>query len=140
MQPDQIRKLGRIAAMVYLAMAVLWGVTVLVYYLSLRWPLIVYSSWSIYLPFAISALILRAAYLGWFRWSPLAVRHLLSWPFAFLTIALLTFSFAALNLLRAPLTPFEFMVAGFPVIAIIFSYWSYRRTSRRVSDRAFPAT
>src|SRR5262245_13548180 len=52
-------------------------------------PDVVPGSWSLGIttPLFFAAFFLRAAYLSWFRWSPLAIRHLVGDIFFFVTVS-----------------------------------------------------
>ena len=75
-----------------------------------------------------AAFFLRAAYLSWFRWSPLAIRHLVGDVFFFVTVS----SCFVVPTIAPPL--------GLPwfVLALPVCYTLYRVIAHLISHRAFP--
>jgi hypothetical protein len=70
----------------------------------------------------LAVFLLRAAYLAWFRWSPLAVRHIVGTFAFFLTIWLVA------------LSPGFATLVAFPVCYVAYRFWS-----SRLARYAFPA-
>jgi len=83
--------------------------------------------WGVGASLFFAAFFLRAAYLSWFRWSPLAIRHLVGDVFFFITVS----SFLGARNLMPPLGALWYFVA-LPVC-----YTTYRVIANLLSRRAF---
>lgn len=68
----------------------------------------------------VAACLFRAAWVAWFRWSPLAVRHVVGTLFFFVTIGLCSIVHPALAL-----------------FVLIFCYVAYRLTSGKIARIIF---
>jgi hypothetical protein len=80
--------------------------------------------------FILACLLLRATYLAWFRWSPLAIRHGLAVLFFFPTIY---------GSVRVSTFPSRWIPPLF-LIGIAAGYLLYRYTAAVLTQRAFPAS
>ena len=88
MNPHRIRKWCRAIGLLLGA----GGMIAVAMCLILPWPstesIITFSRWlPVFLLLLLASFLFRAAYLTWFRWSPLALRHVINAVFFFVTLA-----------------------------------------------------
>ncbi len=90
MNSPTLIQIGRTCAVLFAALAALVIITAADSFFGLSYTSSVpLQSAPVALLF-LAAALLRAAYLAWFRWSPLAVRHIIGTLFFFLTIWLIS--------------------------------------------------